>query len=171
MRISNYLWGAMCFVFCACRSQGESSPPRQNQTEGTNYTVERNEAQANVVVPSLAEAQAIRALQDRVAQRPEEIAIRRELGAKAIDLAAGVLWTVGHAKLPGGAAAGGVVRSQAELAARLDASRWAAYLLQWHKTDYAANYGSVQARVGATEVVNTSYTDSTCVVLLKCALE
>ena len=171
MRISNCLWCILCFVLCACRSQSESSPPRQSETEGANYTTEQNQPQANLVVPSVAEAQAIRVLQDRVAQHPEDIAVRRELGAKAIDPAAGVLWTVGHGKLPGGAAAGGVARSQAELAARLDAGRWAAYLLQWHKTDYAANYGSIQARVGASEVINTSYTDSTCAVLLKSTLE
>src|SRR5262245_24365883 len=131
MRTSICFWGAICLVFSACRNQSENSQPRQAETAGANYKVEQNQPQANVIVPSRAEAEAISAMQDRVAQLPEEKAVRRELGTKAIDVAAGVLWTVGHAKLPGGAAAGGVARSRAELAARLDASRWAAYLLEW----------------------------------------
>jgi hypothetical protein len=171
MRFNICLWGLMGIILNACQSQSEHSQPRQPETEGANYTVEQTQPQPNVVIPSVAEVQEIRALQDRVAQRPEEIAVRRELGGKAISVADDIVWTVGHAKLPGGSAAGGVARSQAELAARLDASRWAAYLLQWHKTDYAANYGSIHARVSGSEVVNTSYTDSTCVVLLKSALK
>ncbi len=165
---------SFCFVclviLSACQRQGDQSQSHQTETSQVNYGVEQNPPQANIASLTATEVQNLIALQDRIVQQPDEIAFRRELGEKAIHAQAGVVWTVGRARLPGGASAGAVAKSQAEVAARIDAGRWAAYLLEWRQNDYATNFGSIQAKVPGNEVVNTSCTDSTCVVLVKTLL-
>jgi len=170
MRSSVFLLGIMSLCLPACQNQSEHSQPRPPESSGVSHSIEQTPSQSGGLIPGSAETEAITALQDRVAQQPQEIAARRELGAKSLDVAAGVVWTVGQARLPGGPAAGAVVRNQAELAARLDASRWAAYLLEWQKNDYATAFGTLRGQVPASEVVHVAYTDSSCVVLLKTSL-
>ena len=167
MRFYLSLASLMLLSLSACTQQGEQSPPRQSETSQINYGVEKNPPQASIPPPSAAEVEVLIGMQDRIRQQPNEISLRRELGEKAIQEQARVVWTVGRAKLPGGAAAGAVAKSQAELAARIDAGRWAAYLLQWRGNDYATDFGSLQGRAPASEVAGVSYSDSSCVVLLK----
>jgi hypothetical protein len=64
-----------------------------------------------------------------------------------------------------------VALRQAEMAATLDASRWAAYLLEWRKTDYATKFGSLKASVPGATVVRKATNDSLCVVLARVPLQ
>ncbi|NUO84154.1 hypothetical protein HUU05_29115 [candidate division KSB1 bacterium] len=159
----------LTFLLCACTERAEQQP-RAPETSGTLRTSEGAATQAEVRVPTEAEVQALIELQDRIMLQPQEATLRRELGGKAIVASAGVVWSVGRAKIPA-AASQSVALSQAELVARIDASRWAAYLLEWHKNDYATAFGSVLASVPGGEVVSKVVTDSTCVVLLKTRLQ
>ncbi|MDZ7344662.1 MAG: hypothetical protein ONA90_09140, partial [candidate division KSB1 bacterium] len=60
-----------------------------------------------------------------------------------------------------------VAQSQAEQAALLDASRWAAYLIEWRKTDYATKFGALQSSVPGVQLVRKALTDSLCIVLVQ----
>ena len=159
---------AMLFIIAllAC-SESADKQPRAPETSGALNTIETTATQAEARVPTEAEAQALLALQERLMQQPQDITLRRELGQKAIDANAGVVWSVGRAKIPATSASPNIAQSQAELAARIDASRWAAYLLAWHKNDYATNFGAIQAQVPGGEAVSKLVTDSTCVVVMK----
>lgn len=150
----------------AC-SESANKPPRSPEMSGMLRTNETAATQAEARVPSETEVQALLALQVRIMQQPQELALRRELGQKAVDANAGVAWSIGRAKISSTAASPNIAQSQAELAARIDASRWAAYLLAWHKNDYATNFGAIQGQVPAGEVVSKVVTDSTCVVVMK----
>ncbi len=171
MRFFFYLIGLAGMMLHACQNQSEQSPSREVEAGQANYSVEQNQPQSKVDHPSAAEIQTLIALQERVVHQPGEISARRDLGEKAINASAKAIWTVGRATLAREAPAGAVARSQAELAARLDASRWAAYLLEWQKNNFATNFGAIQGQIPASEVINTSYTDSSCVVVLKTSLQ
>ncbi len=160
----------LAFIGCSC-SERTDKQPREPETGGALNATENTTTQAEVRVPTAAEVQALLVLQDRIVQQPQEVALRRELGQRAIVVNAGVVWSAGRAKIPVNAASPNVAQSQAVLLARIDASRWAAYLLEWHKNDYATAFGSVHANVPGGEVVNQIFTDSTCVVLLKTKLQ
>jgi hypothetical protein len=64
-----------------------------------------------------------------------------------------------------------VALSQAEMAATLDASRWAAYLLEWQKNDYTTKFGSLQASVPGATIVRKSTNDTLCMVLARVPLQ
>lgn len=166
--LSRHAFIIMVFAFFlhACTERTDQQP-REAETSGALSTTESTATQGELRVPTEAEVQALLALQDRIVQQPQEAALRRELGENAIAVNAGVVWSVGRGKIPAHAASQNVARNQAEMVARIDASRWAAYLLEWRKNDYATAFGSVQAQVPGGEVVSKFVTDSTCVVLLK----
>lgn len=159
----------LAFMLNAC-TRSANQQPRAPETGGAVSASETTETQAEARVPTAAEAQALLALQERIMQQPQEVALRRALGQKAIDANAGVVWSMGRAKISTVAASPNVAQSQAELAARIDASRWAAYLRAWHTSDYAADFGAIQMQVPGGEVVSKTVTDSICVVLLKTSL-
>ncbi len=165
------LWAflTLTVLICSC-SEHTDKHPRVPETSGTLSTNEATATQAELRVPTAAEVQALLARQDRIAQQPQDAALRRELGQKALDMNAGVVWSVGRAKLPSTSASSHIAQSQAELAARVDASRWAAYLIEWQRNDYATAFGSVHTNIPGGEVVSKSVTDSTCLVLLKTSL-
>lgn len=167
---------AMCFMvlqaalFYACSGNNEQQR-REPEVSGSLSTNESAALQTEVRAPSEAEAQALLALQERIKQQPRDIALRRELGRKAIVVSHAIVWSIGQAKNPPAAASPNIAQSQAELAARTDASRWAAYLVSWHKNDYATDFGAIQAQVPGGEVVSKAFTDSTCVVVMKTRLQ
>ncbi len=160
----------LCAVlFYACSGDNEQQP-RKPETSGTLSKSESTATQAEVRAPNDSEVQALLALQERVKLQPQDAALRRELGKKAIDASNALVWTIGRAKIPSTAASPSIAQSQAELAARIDANRWAAYLIAWHKNDYAAAFGTMQTQVPGGEVVSKVVTDSTCVVVMKTGL-
>jgi hypothetical protein len=159
----------LAFLLSSCSKHAEQQP-QPPETGAALSAQEAAETQAELRVPTPAEAEALLALQDRIVQQPQEAALRRELGQKAIDVNAGLVWSVGRAKISTSTASPHIAQSQAELAARLDAGRWAAYLRAWHENDYATNFGALHAQVPGGEVLRQSVTDSTCLVLLKTAL-
>lgn len=160
----------LVIALLAC-SENANQQPRSPETSGSLSTNETTQTQTEARAPSPAEAQSLLILQERIMQQPQDITLRRALGQKAIDANAGVVWSVGRAKLPSTAASPNLAQSQAELAARIDASRWAAYLLAWHKNDYATDLGAIQGQVPSGEVVSKTFTDSTCVVVMKTGLQ
>lgn len=168
IRLSNAVV-LLVIALLAC-SENADKQPRPPETSGSLSTSETTQTQAEARVPTPSEAQALLTLQERIMQQPQELALRRELGQKAIDANAGVVWSIGRAKIPSTAASPNIAQSQAELAARIDASRWAAYLLAWHKNDYATNFGAIQAQVPNGDVVSKAFTDSSCVVVMKTSL-
>lgn len=150
-------------VYCSCSQQAEQQP-RAPESGGALSASE------NAAMQSEFEVQELMALQDQIMKNPEEIALRRALGEKAIVVEAGVVWSIGRGKISMPARPLNVAQSQAELAARIDAARWAAYLLDWHKNGYATAFGELKAQVQGGEVLNKILTDSTCVVLVKTPL-
>lgn len=166
---SFFLLPVALLALLACQN---GNPPRQPETEPGGAISAREGAPSTpeAPVPDEAAAQALLQLQENVMQQPQEIAARRELGARAIDGAAGTLWTVGRGKIPPGERMAAVAQSKARQAALMDASRWAAYLLEWQKNDYATAFGSLQGAVPNGSIVRETMTDSSCTVLLKTAL-
>lgn len=164
-----WLSSPLLLALLACQN---GNPPRQPETEPGGAISAREGAPSapEVRVPDETAAQALLQLQEKVTQQPQEIAARRELGARAIDGAAGTLWTVGRGKIPPGERMAAVAQSKARQAALMDASRWAAYLLEWQKNDYATAFGSLQGAVPNGSIVRETMTDSSCTVLLKTAL-
>jgi hypothetical protein len=122
-------------------------------------------------VPSESEADSLLLLQQQIMLQPDNVGLRRELGQRAIDANAGVAWVVGKGRLKPNASNSNVAASQAKMAATLDASRWAAYLFEWQKTDYAMNFGTIQASVPGVKVVRESVNDSLCIVLAQVPLK
>ncbi|MGH7450328.1 MAG: hypothetical protein ACRENG_03215 [bacterium] len=120
---------------------------------------------------SEAEADTLLQLEQQIMQQPENEALRRELGRRSIDANSGVIWVVGKGRVNPQASIPSVALSQAEMAATLDANRWAAYLLEWRKTDYATKFGSLQASVPGATVVRKATNDSLCVVLARVPLQ
>ena len=159
----------LVFLLGSC-SKDAAKQPRAPETGGRLSANETTGTQTETRVPTEAEAQALLALQERIVQQPEDVASRRALGQKAIDANAGVVWAVGQAKISSAPASRNVAQSQAELAARIDASRWAAYIIAWHKNDYATNLGAMHAQVAGGELVSKVVTDSTCVVVVRTSL-
>jgi hypothetical protein len=121
-------------------------------------------------VPSEGEADSLMQLQQQIMLQPENVDLRRELGQRAIDANAGVVWVVGKGRLKPNASNSNVAANQARMAATLDASRWAAYLIEWQKTDYAMNFGAIQASVPGVKVVREAVSDSLCIVLAQVPL-
>jgi hypothetical protein len=122
-------------------------------------------------VPSEIEADSLLQLQQQIMQQPNEVALRRELGRRAIDANAGAIWVVGKGRVNPKASTPNAAANQAKLAAAIDAGRWAAYLIEWHKTDYATNFGEVHANIPGVKIVRESFNDSLCVVLAQAPLK
>lgn len=160
----------MVVIYSSCAQQGEQQP-REPESSGALSASENAAMQTDLRVPSEFEVQELLALQDQIMKNPEEIALRRALGEKAIVVEAGVVWSIGRGKISLSARPLNVAQSQAELAARIDAARWAAYLSTWHKSDFGTPFGAMKAEVSGGEVVKKILTDSTCTVLLKTPLE
>jgi hypothetical protein len=104
-------------------------------------------------------------------QQPENIELRRELGRRAINAGAGVIWAMGQGRVNPKATNSSVAANHAEIAAKLDASRWAAYLIEWQKSGYAAPFGSLQSNLPGATVVRKKTYDSLCVVLARISLK
>jgi hypothetical protein len=158
----------------ACQSDGEREQPEDAGSAGAANFSEHAGAttiDGPVREPSEAEADSLLQLEQQIIQQPENVVLRRELGRRAIDAKAAVIWTVGRGRVNPQASSLGVALSQAEMAATLDASRWTAYLIEWQKNDYATKFGSLQARVPVATVVRKSTNDSLCVVLARAPLQ
>lgn len=162
------------FVSWTCQANREKGQPQAADSVG----VAKISAQAGAVAggevvrePSEAEADTLLQLEQQIMQQPENERLRRELGRRAMDINSGVIWTVGKGRVNPQASPPSVALSQAELAATLDASRWAAYLLEWRKTDYATKFGSLQGSVPGATVVRKATNDSLCVVLARVPLQ
>jgi len=121
-------------------------------------------------VPSEIEADSLRQLQQQIMQQPDDIALRRELGRRAIDTSAGIVWVVGKGRVNPKTANPNTAANQAKMVATLDAGRWAAYLIEWHKNDYATKFGVVQANIAGVKVVRESFNGSLCVVLAQVSM-
>jgi hypothetical protein len=161
-----------CCASWTCQANREKGQPQAVDAVG----VAKIPAQAGTVggepVRELSEAEAdtLLQLEQQIMLQPENEALRRELGRRAIDANAGVIWAVGKGRVNPQASIPSVALSQAETAATLDASRWAAYLLEWRKTDYATKFGSLQASVPGATAVRKAANDSICVVLARVPL-
>lgn len=156
-------------VYCSCSQQAEQQP-REPESEDALSATENAAIQPEVRIPSEVEAQEMLELQNRIMKSPGEVALRRALGEKAIMADAGVVWSIGRGKISPTTTSLSVAQSQAELAARIDAARWAAYLLEWQKNGYATAFGALQAQAPGGEVINKTLNDSTCIVLVKTPL-
>lgn len=163
-RILLWIIAVLPFWGWACEKLGNRGQPGEARTVSVS---EQTSADQPVRVPSEAELDSLLQLQQQIMQQPENPALRRELGRHAIDTHAGLVWVAGKGRLNPQAPSASVAASQAEQAALLDASRWAAYLIEWQKTDYATGFGSIQARVPAGTVVRKLVNDSLCVVLVR----
>lgn len=164
----------VAFASWTCQANREKGQPRAVDSVGAAKISEQAGTVAgSEVVRELSEAEAdtLLQLEQQIMQQPENEALRRELGRRALDVNSGVIWTVGKGRVNPQASTPSVALSQAEMAATLDASRWAAYLLEWQKTDYATKFGSLQASVPGATVVRKATSDSLCVVLARVPLQ
>jgi hypothetical protein len=150
-----------------CQNQTDRGQPGEARQIGSANKPEEGGPGEPARVPTEAEADTLLALQQQIMLQPENSDLRRELGRRAIDASAGIVWAMGRGKVNPQASSPGVAQSQAEQAALLDASRWAAYLIEWQKTDYATNFGKVQASVPGAKVERKMINDSLCVVLVQ----
>lgn len=158
----------------ACQDGTRKGQPEEAGTAGTASVSEQTvtaTASDSARVPSEAEADSLWQLEQQIMQQPENTEFRRELGRRAIDARAGVIWTVGQGRVNPKTTNPSVAANQAEMAAKLDASRWAAYLIEWQKTDYAAPFGSLQSNLPGAAVVRKKTYDSLCVVLARVSLK
>ncbi len=164
----------VAFASWTCQANREKGQLQAADSVGAAKILEQAGAVAGgEVVRELSEAEAdtLLQLEQQIMQQPENETLRRELGRRAIDANSRVIWAVGKGRVNPQASTPGVALSQAEMAATLDASRWAAYLLEWQKTDYATKFGSLQATVPGATVVRKATNDSLCVVLARVPLQ
>jgi hypothetical protein len=157
-----------------CQANRESGQPQRADSVGAaKISAQAGAVAGGEVARELSEAEAdtLLQLEQQIMQQPANETLRRELGRRAIDANSGVIWVVGKGRVNPQAANPRVALSQAEMAATRDASRWAAYLLEWHKTDYATKFGSLQASVPGATVVRKAANDSLCVVLARVPLQ
>jgi hypothetical protein len=162
------------FASWTCQANREKGQPQAADSVGATKISEQAGAVAGggvVREPSEAEADTLLQLEQQIMQQPENVELRRELGRRAMDINSGVIWTVGKGRVNPQASTPSVAFSQAEMAATLDASRWAAYLLEWQKTDYATKFGSLQGSVPGATVVRKVTNDSLCVALVRVPLQ
>lgn len=163
-----WIWVAvLTLTLSACQ---ENPRPPETETSGALAPAEGSQTSAEARVPDEAARQALLALEEKIMQQPDDAALRRELGAQAIDAAAGVIWTIGRGKVPPGESIAAIAQNKAKQAALIDASRWAAYLLEWQKNDYATAFGTLRGEVPNSTIVNETFSDSMCVVLVKTSL-
>ncbi|MGH7599421.1 MAG: hypothetical protein ACREOI_23960 [bacterium] len=158
----------VAFANWTCQANREKGQPQTVDSVGAaKISAQAGAVAGGEVVRELSEAEAdtLLQLEQQIMQQPENEALRRELGRRAIDANSGVIWAVGKGRVNPQASTPSVALSQAEMAATLDANRWAAYLLEWRKTDYATKFGSLQASVPGATVVRKAANDSLCVVL------
>jgi hypothetical protein len=159
--------------FWACQDGTQKSQPEEAGTAGAVGVSEQavtTTVSDSARVPTEAEADSLWQLEQQIMQQPENIELRREFGRRALDAGAGVIWTVGQGRVNPKATNSSVAANQAEMAAKLDASRWAAYLIEWQKTNYAAPFGSLQSNVPGATVVRKKNYDSLCVILARVSL-
>ncbi len=166
---SFFLSGAIVLMLSAC--QGGNAPREpESQSAGEISVAEGSQTAAEARVPGEAARQALLDLEEKIMRQPDDAALRREFGAQAIDAAAGVIWTIGRGKIPAGESIAAIAQNKAKQAALLDASRWAAYLLEWQKNDYATAFGALRGEVPNSTIVNETFSDSMCVVLVRTSL-
>jgi len=161
---------AIATCFAACDNGAKQSQPAPAGSAGSLQVAETtpnaDSAPATTArVLTESETDSLWQLQQKIMQQPNDITLRRELGRRAIDANAGIIWAVGQGRINPKATPTNVALNQAKMAATLDAGRWAAYLLEWQKTDYAADFGKIQARIPGVKVVRESMNDSLCIVL------
>lgn len=161
------LTALLSFWCWTCQNRADRGQPEEASSIGSANKPEEAGISEPARVPSEAEADTLLTLQQEIMQQPENPALRRELGRRAIDANAGVIWAVGKGQVNPQGASPSVAQKQAEQAALLDASRWAAYLIEWQKTDYATNFGKLQASVPGATIVRKAVNDSLCVVLVQ----
>lgn len=166
---SSFLIVAASLTLSACQSGNTPREP-ESQSEGAISVAEGSQAGAEARVPDEAARQTLLTLEEKIMRQPENAALRREFGAQAIDAAAGVIWTVGRGKVPPDESIAALAQNKARQAALLDASRWAAYVLEWQRNDYATAFGSLRGEVPNSTIVNETFSDSMCVVLVKTSL-
>jgi len=163
-----------CFTACDDGPKQGGQPAQADSTGSLQVTETALNAGAVPGQPARvlteSEADSLLQLQQQIMQQPHAITLRHALGRRAIDANAGVIWVVGKGRINPKAATLSTALNQAKMAATLDAGRWAAYLLEWHKTDYAADFGKIQARVPGVKVVRESMTDSLYLVLAQVSL-
>src|SRR5574341_2000836 len=158
----------------ACQDSTKKSQPEEAGAAGTANVSEQTfiaAASDSANAPSEAEADLLWQLEQQIMQQPENSELRRELGRQAIDASAGVIWTVGQGRVNPRVTNPSVAANQAEMAAKIDASRWAAYLIEWQKTDYAVPFGSLYSNLPGALVVRKKTYDSLCVVLTSVSLK
>lgn len=160
----------------ACNDSHKPEQPAETESTGSLRAPEQTPNAGMTVepagrVPSESEADSLLQLQQQIMQQPENPILRRELGRRAIEVNAGVVWVVGKGRINPKAPTLNTALNQARQAATLDAGRWAAYLLEWHKTDYAASFGKIQANLPGLKVVREAINDSLCVVLAQAPLK
>jgi hypothetical protein len=166
----------LCTSFTACHDSPKQGQPAQADSTGSLQATE-TALNAGAVpgqtarVLTESEADSLLQLQQQIMQQPDAVTLRRELGRRAIDTTAGVIWVVGKGRINPKATTLNTALNQAKMAATLDAGRWAAYLREWQKTDYAADFGKIQASVPGIKVVRESMTDSLCIVLAQVSLQ
>jgi hypothetical protein len=164
-----------CSVW-ACHDEPKQGQPAEGGAAGSlkvsEHTLNTGVATAQPArIPSESEADSLLQLQQQIMQQPDDVALRRELGRRAIDMSAGMIWVVGKGRVNPKASTLNTAANQARMAATLDASRWAAYLIEWQKTDYATKFGAVQAQMPNVKVVREAFHDSLCIVLAQMPLK
>jgi len=165
----------LCSVW-ACNDEPKQGQPAEGGAAGSlkvsEHTLNTGVAAAQPArVPSESEADSLLQLQQQIMQQPENEALRRELGRRAIDVNAGIIWAVGKGRVNPKASTPNTAANQAKMAATLDASRWAAYLMEWQKTGYATKFGAVQAQMPNVLVVREAFHDSLWIVLAQMPLK
>jgi hypothetical protein len=157
--------GLLIVICSGCLNTSEKTQPQEGSL------VAREEAASPAVLaraPDEAEMLTLMEIQRSIMTNPQSDSLRRELGRRAIDAPGRVMWTVGVGRATDPASA--VALRQAERAAWIDGSRWAAYLLEWQKNNYRSPFGSLEGQVPGSSIERKSVIDSLCVVLVKTSL-
>lgn len=164
--MSSALLLILVMVDSGCINTSDRSQPQEGAA-----LVAREEAgppKVTVRVPDDAEMQEILQIQHAIIANPQSDSLRRELGRRAMDAGARVIWTVGTGRVTDPTSA--IAISNAERAAWIDGNRWAAYLIEWQKNNFSTEFGSVQTQVPGSMVERKSMSDSLCVVLVKTSM-
>ncbi|MDZ7344155.1 MAG: hypothetical protein ONA90_06535, partial [candidate division KSB1 bacterium] len=94
----SWLLVALSFWGGGCRNQADRGQPGEATFVGSAHQSE-GVMIAQIHAPSEAAADSLLQLQQQIMQQPENLALRRELGRRAIDEQAGVIWAVGKGKV------------------------------------------------------------------------
>jgi hypothetical protein len=140
-----------------CRKEekpgGEIRPPEGGETI--------TEAQLTRITGDLLD------LQEKIRQQPQDVTLRQQLVAAAVDRDGRRLLAAGLGKVPAESPSSAMASQGAERAAFIDGCRWIAYLQAWEKNPETPVFGAIQGQIPPAKIIYKHTTPDQIVVLVE----